>query len=76
MVSDGRYKKVQSIQDQCMLAKKEILEKNRGMEIAEILLQDLADKWVTPTPRMLVKQDRRKLLTDNFWTGTIPYAKE
>lgn len=43
---DGRFKKkkVQSIQDHCMLAKLEILKKTRDMEVDESILRDLADQ--------------------------------
>lgn len=50
----GRYKIVQCIKNQCMLAKMQISEKI-DMEIDKSILQNLVTKWVAPELRKLVK---------------------
>lgn len=61
---DGRFKKLQSIQDQGMLAKMEILQKNKGMEADASILQGFVNWFVAPKLRKLVKWnvDKHKFL--------------
>lgn len=56
---------MRSIQDLCIFAKMEILEKKIETEVDKPVLQVLTDKWVALKLRLLVKHkvDRRKLLT-------------
>lgn len=41
----------------CMLAKMEILEKTRGIEVKGIIQKDLANKWCAPKVRTEIKRE-------------------
>lgn len=45
---DGRFRNIWSIQDQCLLAKREMIEKVRYTETESSTLRDLDEKWVLP----------------------------